>query len=815
MNEEALTVETLLQDVRYALRMLRKSPAFTAVAILTLALGIGANTAIFSVFDPLILRPLPIRDLDRLVKVSETRPAQGVEHNEVAVANYLDWRAQSNVFESLGAFAWWTVNLAGIENPERLQGFKVTPEFFPAMGMTPLMGRAFLPEEGVAGNDHEIILSYGCWQRRFGGDPQIIGKSLLLSDVSRTVVGVMPREFNYPPGGEMWAPLPMNPNSPGARQSHYLYVVGRLRPGVTVEAAQAQLGTIGQRLEKEYPKTNAGWGVGVVPLLNDVVRDYRPALVLLLASVGFLLLIACANVANLTLAKAAARRRELTLRATLGAGRGRLARQLLTESVLLGMCGGALGVGFALVGVALLPGLFPSSFLQSIPGAEKIGVNLPALGFTFLLSLGTGMVFGIAPALRASNPDLHGSLKQAAVQSGGSARQNRVRGGLVTGEISLAVVLLAGAGLMVRSFVGLLDVNPGFQTGHILTMEVSLSRARYPDEQKAAAFFAQLVERVRALPGVESAGAANIMPLEGENGTTGILIEGRPAPLPGQFHEVNYRSVTPGYLTTLGISMLRGRGITEQDTAGSPRVILLNQAAVERYFAGQDPVGMHVRFDEEGGTQPWMTVAGIVPDIRNELNRRAAPEVYVALAQNVEYSMYVSVRTAGDPAGIGAAVRAQVKSLDKDQPIAHLRTFEEARAQSVFNQRIPTLLLGIFAVLALTIASVGVYGLISFLVSQRSHEFGVRAALGAQKSDVFRLVIGEGARMVLLGLAIGLAAALALTRAMEGLLYGVSARDPWTYATIAALLAATGLLACYIPARRATRVDPLVALRYE
>jgi len=808
-------LETLLQDVCYALRMLRKSPVFAGVAVLTLALGIGATTAIFSVFDPLILRPLPLRDLDRLVKVSETRPAQGVEHNEAAVANYLDWRAQSDVFESLGAFAWWTVNLGGIETPERLQGFRVTPDFFTALGVKPVLGRVFLPEEAVPGKDHEIILSYGCWQRRFGGDPQIIGKTLLLSDVGRTVVGVMPRGFNYPPGGEMWAPLVLNPNSPGARQSHFLYVVGRLRPGATLGAAQAQLNTIAKRLEQQYPATNTGWGVGVVPLLDDVVREYRPALVLLLASVGFLLLIACANVANLTLARAAARKREFTLRATLGAGRGRLARQLLTESVVLGMCGGALGVVFALAGVALLPGLFPRDFMQFIPGAEKIGVDPRVLGFTFLISLATGIGFGIAPALRASSPSLQESLKQAAVQSGGSARHHRLRSALVTGEISLAVVLLAGAGLMVRSFVGLLDVNPGFQTGHILTMEVSLTRARYPDEQKAAQFFAQLVERVRALPGVESAGAANIMPLEGQNTTTGILIEGRPAPPPGQFHEVNYRSVTPGYLATLGISVMKGRGITEQDTAGSARVILLNHAAAERYFPGQDPLGRHVRFDDADATPSWMTVVGIVPDIRNELNRPAIPEVYVPHAQNVDYGMFVSVRTAGDPSSIGAAVREQVKGLDKDQPVAQMRTFDDVRAQSVFGERMPALLLGIFAALALAIASVGVYGVISFLVSQRSHEFGVRAALGAQKSDVFRLVIGEGARLVLLGLAIGLVAALALTRAMQSLLYGVSAHDPWTFAAITALLAGVALLACYLPARRATRVDPLVALRYE
>jgi putative ABC transport system permease protein len=795
--------------------MLAKSRGFTVVAVLTLALGIGANTAIFSVVDPLIIHPLPFKNLDRLVKIWETIPSRGVDQNEAALANYVDWRAQSDVFEHLGAYAWWTVNVAGIDIPERVQGFLVTPDLLPALSVNPVLGRLFLPEEEKPGKDHEVILSYGYWQRRFAADPRIVGKTLTLNGVTRTVVGVMPANFNFPPGGEMWAPYPVDATLPGARQAHFLLVVGRLKPGITREHAQAELNTIASRLEQQYPQTNTGRRVVLIPLVNDVVRQYRPALIVLLAAVGFLLLIACANVANLMLARAAARQRELAIRATLGAGRFRVARQLITESVLLGVFGGALGVVFAVWGVDLLPGLFPPEFVRFIPGADRIAVDLRALGFTFLLSLLTGVVFGLAPALQASKLDLNESLKEGAAQAGGAMRHHRLRNALVVAEISLALVLLIGTGLMARSFAQLLAVNPGFRTDHVLTMELLLPRAKYKENQQAVAFFQQLMERVRALPGVESAGATSNLPLGGSNQTTAILMEGQPAPPPGQMNEVNYRVITPGYFQTLRIPLLRGRGPADQDTASAPQVMVINQAAARQFWRDEDPVGMRVRFTVEGGSNPWMTVVGVVADVRNQLNEATKSEVYVAQAQDFSRSMVLTVRTQGDPLSAASAVRAQIESLDKDQPVAHIRSLDEIRSESVFTERVPAVLLAVFAVVALLLAGVGVYGVMSYVVAQRTHEIGIRVALGAQRIEVWKLVIGQGLRLAVIGIAIGLAGAFALTRVIASLLFRVSATDPLTFGGITLLLAGVALLACYVPARRAMRVDPMIALRYE
>jgi putative ABC transport system permease protein len=805
---------SLFQDLRYGIRMLSKSPGFAAVAILTLALGIGANTAIFSVVDPLIIHPLPFKNLDRLVKVWETIPSRGVDHNEMSLANFVDWRQQSDVFEHLGAYSWWNVNVSGIEVPERVQGFLVTPDVFTALGVNPILGRTFLPEEEKPGKNHVVMLSYGYWQLRFAGDPGIIGKTLTLNGISRTVVGVMPPNFNFPPGGEMWAPYPVDPNVPGARQAHFLLVVGRLKPGITRERAQAEMNTIAGRLEQQYPKTNTGWRVVLIPLASDVVRQYRPALLLLLAAVGFLLLIACANVANLMLARAASRRRELAIRATLGAGRLRVVRQLITESLMLGVLGGALGVVFAVWGVGLLPKLFPPEFTRFIPGADRMAVDLRALGFTFLLSLLTGTVFGLAPALRVSKLDLNETLKEGATQSGTGAGHHRLRNALVIAEISLALVLLIGTGLMAKSFVHLVEMNPGFRTDHVLTMELALPAAKYKEDQKAAAFYQQLLERIRALPGVQSAGATSNLPLSGTNQTDGILIEGRPAPPPGQINEVNYRVITPDYFQTIGVPVLAGRSVAEQDAATAPPVIILNQAATQRYWPGDDPVGKRIRFGD-GPTQPWITVIGVVANMRNDLSETPKAEIYVPFTQADSHFMVLTVRTAGDPLSIASAVRGEIAGLDRDQPVAHIQSYDEVRWQSLFTTRIPAVLLGVFAIAALLLAGVGVYGVMAYVVSQQTHEIGIRVALGAQRGDVMKLVIGQGLRLSGIGLAIGLAGSLALTRVMASLLFGVSATDPATFVSITLLLAGVALLACYVPARRAMRVDPMVALRYE
>ena len=807
-------MSSLFQDLRYGIRMLSKSPGFATVAILTLALGIGANTAIFSIVDPLIIRPLPFQNLDRLVKVWETIPSQGVDRNEAAVANFTDWRDQNHVFEHLGAYAWWNANVSGIEVPERVQGFLVSPDLFAALGVTPVLGRTFLPEEEKPGKDHEVMLSYGYWQLRFAGDPRIIGKTLTLNAISRTVVGVMPANFNFPPGGEVWAPFAIDPKERQARQSHFLLVVGRLKPGVTREHAQAEMNTIANRLEQQYPKTNTGRRVVLIPLASDVVRQYRPALLVLLAAVGFLLLIACANVANLMLARSASRRRELAIRATLGAGRLRVVRQLITESIILGILGGALGVVFAVWGVGLLPKLFPPEFMRFIPGADRMTVDLRALGFTFLLSLLTGVIFGLAPALRVSRLDLNETLKEGAAQAGGTAGHHRLRNALVISEISLALVLLIGTGLMAKSFAHLLEMNPGFRTDHVLTMEMALPMAKYKEDQKAAAFYQQLLERVRALPGVQSAAATSNLPLDGTNSTAGILIEGRPAPLPGHINEVNFRVITPGYFQTVGVPLLEGRSVADQDSATAPPVLVVNQGAAQRYWPGEDPVGKRIGFGE-GPKDPWLTVIGVAANVRNDLTEMPKDEIYLPYTQSDSHFMVLTVRTAGEPLSIASAVRSEIAGIDPDQPVSHVQSFDDVRWQALFTARVPAVLLGIFAAAALILAGVGVYGVMAYVVSQQTHELGIRMALGAQRSDVMKLVLGQGLRLSAIGLSIGLAGSLALTRVMASLLYGVSATDPATFLSITALLAGVALLACYVPARRAMRVDPMVALRYE
>jgi putative ABC transport system permease protein len=807
-------LETLFQDIRFGLRMLRKYPGFTTVAVLTLAIGIGATSAIFSVVDPLLIHPLPFQRMDQLVKVWESIPSRGVERNEVAQANYTDWRAQNDVFDHLGFYYWWTVNVSGIEVPERVQGFLVSPDLFPALGVNPVLGRWFLPEEEQPGKDREVILSYGYWQRRYGADPKIVGRVLTLNGLSRTVVGVMPPNFNFPTGGEMWAPYPMDLARAGARQAHSLLVVGRLKPGVTLERAANQLNTIAAQLEKQFPNTNTGRRVVVVPLVEDTVRDYRSALLVLLAAVGFLLLIACTNVANLMLLRAAARQKELAIRAALGAARTRVVRQLLTESLLLAILGGILGTVFAIGAVALLPRLFPAEFIHGIPGADILGVNLRALGFTFLLSMFTGTLFGLAPALQGSKPNVVGSLNERDAQGSGGVRRHHLRNALVVAEVSLALVLLIGTGLMARSLVRLLDVNPGFRTDHILTMRILLPFASYKDPQKPAAFFQQLLERVEALPGVQAAGAVNHLPLAGSNQTTGILIQGRP-PLPtGAMNEVNFRSATPDYFRAMGVTLLAGRAFSAQDVSTAPPVAILNKAAAQHFFPNEEPVGKQVRFDE-GNNTPWMTVVGVIGNVQHMLSAASKDEIYVPQAQDDSRAMALAVRTSGDPLALALAVRDQVLALDKNQPVYDIRTLEQVQMTSIFLQRVSATLLGVFAVVALFLAGVGIYGVMSNSVKQRTHEIGVHIALGAQPSNVLRLIIGRGLKLIIAGLVVGLLGAFALTQVLSTLLFNVKPTDPATFAGVSALLTVVALLACYLPARRATKVDPVIALRHE
>jgi putative ABC transport system permease protein len=807
-------MQTFLQDLRYGVRVLVKRPGYAAVAVVALALGIGVNTTIFSVVNALLMKPLPFNDLDRIVAVWERMPSQGVDRNETAPANFADWRAESRSFEQMGVYTGWAANLTGVDTPERVQGYRVTAGLFDALGVRPLYGRNFTAAEEERGKDAVAILGHSFWRRRFGGDPSIVGRTIQLNGVAREVVGVMPPELNFPRGGEVFAPLALTPQQAANRGAHYLLTVARLKPGVTLAQAQAEMDGIAARLAEKYPNTNTGRGVVVNTLLGDTVLHYRPALLVLMAAVGFVLLIACANVANLLLARAAGRQKELAVRAALGASRLRVVRQLLTESLILSVVGGGCGVLIAFWASDLIRSSIPAEFVSFIPGWARIGVDARALGFTLGLSVLTGLLFGLAPALQASRPDLNATLKEGGKASGAVGGQ-RLRGALIVAEVALSFVLLIGTGLMVKSFLGLVTADPGFDSEGVLAMELALPAAKYNDAARRADFYRQLVARLEAVPGVEAAGVVNHLPLGGSNSSTSFLLEGQPEPPPGRENEARYRVCSPRYFETLGMRLAAGRAFTEQDAANAPPVVIVNRTLARRYWPGEDPLGKRIRETGDPARNPWMQVVGVVGDVKHEMNQEVTPEFYVPHAQRPAGEMNLVVRTKGEPVALAATVRNEVLVLDKDQPVYRTRPMTQVRAESLMLQRFAAVALGVFALIALALAGVGLYGVMSYTVSQRTHEIGVRMALGARGADVLRLVVGQGMKLALIGLGIGLAGSLALTRAIAGLLYGVSATDPATFTLIALVLAGVALLACYVPARRATKVDPMVALRCE
>ena len=806
-------MENLFKDIRFAMRGLLKRPGFTAIAVVTLALGIGANTAIFSTINALLLKPLPFPELDRIVALWDTVPSRGVERNEVTVANYLDWRAQNNTFEQLAIYRWWSTNLTGADTPERVQGFQVTANFLDAVGVKPVMGRNFSEEENQPGKDGVAILTYSLWQRRFGADPNIVNKTIATNGVTRTVIGVMPPEFNFPKGAEIYSPIAITPELSRSRDNHSYLGVGRLKPGVSVQAAAADLGRIATQLEKQYPETNTGRGVVVYPILQDTVRMYATALWIMMAAVGFVLLIGCANVANLMLARAAGRQREIALRAALGASRFRIIRQLLTESVLLGIAGGALGILIGYWGVDLIRTASPGEAARYAPGWNHMGINFPVLVFTTLLSMLSGVLFGLAPALQLSKPDLNNALKEGGRQATSSS--HRLRGLLVVAEVALSLVLLASAGLLIRSFIQLLKTDPGFNPDRLLTMNLVLPTAKYKEEPQRAAFYSDLLQRVNQLPGVTSAAIVNHLPLGGSNSSTSFLVEGVPDPPPGQEFDGRYRVCSPGYFQTMGISVLKGRSFTDQDKAGAPHVIIVNETLARKYWPNDDPIGKRMRYTGPLEQNPWMQVVGVVQDVKHELNLAVTPDFYVPHAQDSWSSMVLVARTKVEPAAMAAPVRQELWSIDKDQPVFDVRTMGEVRAISLALYSFSSVMLGIFAVLALLLAAIGIYGVMAYAVTQRTHEIGIRMALGARASDVLKLVVRNGMGLALIGVVLGLAGSWALTRFISSLLVGTSATDVWTLSIVSLSLLSVALLACYIPARRATRVDPLVALRYE
>ena len=806
-------MDAFLNDIRYAIRNLVKRPAFTIIAVVTLGIGIGANTAIFSSIYSLLLKPLAFPELDRVVAIWDKNPSRGVRHNEVAMANYLDWQAQTQSFEHLALYAWFSANLTAGEKPERVQGFAVTANFLDVTGVKPIVGRNFTPEENQPGKSEIAIISYSLWQRRFGGDPNILNQTITINNFPCVIVGVMPEHFNYPKGGEVYAPFELTPSITSNRTMHGYYVIGRLKPGASIESAQAEIDNVNARLEKQYPETNTGLGATVYSLVDDMVRAYDKPIWITMAFVGFVLLIACANIANLMLARASGRHKEIALRAALGANRWRIIRQLLTESLIVALIGGAFGVLLGFWGIDALRWSNPGDAAQFAAGWYQLGINVPVLLFTLGLSIFCGLIFGLAPALQVSKPNLIGALKEGARQVSGSS--HRLRSSLVVFEVALSLVLLVGAGLSVRSFLSLVKTSPGFNADNVMTMRLLLPRAKYKDETLRAAFYSELLQRVKTTPGVESAAFVNYLPLGGSNSSDYYLVEGEAVPQPGNENEGRYRVATPDYFQTMRIPIVSGRAFTEQDKDGAPPVVIVNETLARQHWPGQDAVGKRIRIDGPPEKNPWLQVVGVIADVKHELNLPVTPEYYLPHAQDSWSSMVLVARTNVDPTSLAAAFRQQVWSIDKDQPVYDVQSMNEVWSLAASMYTFSSITLGFFAAVALLLASLGIYGVMAFAVTQRTQEIGIRIALGASTPDVLKLVVKHGMRLALFGIVIGLAGAWGLTRFMTGILVGVQPTDLLTFVVVSGCLLIAALLACYLPARRATKVDPLVALRYE
>jgi putative ABC transport system permease protein len=809
-------MQTILQDLRYGARMLWKNPGFALIAVITLALGIGANTAIFSVVNAVLLQDLPYRDADRLVMVWEHNRPRNRQMNVVNAGNYSDWRAQNGVFEDMAAFADNRSVLTGDGEPEEVATQLATPNLFSVLGVNAIAGRTFTPDDGKPDQPRAVMLGYGFWQRRFGGDPEVIGRKIFLNRNAAIIVGVLPPDFSWfiKPGSltgnaaEIWSAFALT-NEMLRREGRFLSVVARLKPGVALERAQVEMRDIGARLESQYKEFNTGWGVNVVLLRRQLTGEIRTPLLVLFAAVAFVLLIAGANVANLMLARAATRQREIVVRCALGAGRGRIVRQLLVESLLVALLGGTAGLLLAWFGVDALVSLSPPDLMN----LQGVKISVPVLLFTFGVSLMTGIVFGLAPAFEASRLNLSDALKEGRGTLGGTSSR-RLRNVFVVSEVALALVLLAGAGLLIRSFARLQGVDPGFDARQVLTMRVALPGAKYPEEHQRVDFFKRAIEKMRTLPGVESAGAISFLPFAAPPAGTGFHIEGKPRQPAGQGHVTRVAVTDAHYFEAMRIPIRRGRLFTVQEATTMRHVVVINEALARRYFPGEDPLGKRLTIDMKDENLPC-EIIGVVGDVRHEtLDAPAEPMSYWPHPELVYTNMTLVVRARGDASGLAAPAHQVIRSLDGEQPVADV-TMEGWLGRSLARARFSALLLVIFAGVASMLAGIGIYGVISYATTQRAHEIGLRMALGAQRRDVYQLIIGQGMKLTLAGVLIGLGGALALTQLIKTLLFGVGAKDPLTFGAIAVFMIVMALVACWIPARRATKVDPMVALRVE
>ena len=815
---------SLPYDLRYSARSLLKHPGFVITIILILALGIGANTAIFSVVNAVLIRPLPYEAPERICMIWETNQSKNIKRSIVSPANFLDWKEQNHVFDSLAAFRFWFFTVTGGGNPQRYQGARVSASFFPLLGIQPALGRNFQPEEEQVGRDHVVILDHGVWQTRFGGDQNVLGQSMVIDGEPFTIIGVLPASFRFTRvlNGELvlWMPMAFKQEQL-TREDHSIITYARLKPGVTLSQAQEEMNSITQRLAEAYPKTNAGWGAQVNNLQDQAIQPIKPTLLILLVVVGFVLLIACANIANLLLARTTARQKDIAIHLALGSSQFRLIRLLLVESLMLSLAGGVAGLVLAYWGINVLDAILPEN---KVPHLERFGLDLKVLGFTLVISVIVGVIVGLIPGLRAHRFNLSDTLKEGGRSGSETAGGRRLRNVLVVLEVALTVPLLISAALMLKSSFLLQNINRGIDLKNVLTMQTSLPKAKYSTPQQTAAFYHQVLQRIQVEPGVQSVSAVNFIPLTNLGDATAVTIEGGAPPPPGEKLTVSYRVIDQNYFSTLAIPLLRGRQFTDQDNNETHGTVIINQTMARRYWPNEDALGKRLQPQFPPAKLPWrpessnawLDIVGVVADVKDDTTSdETVPEMYLPYLQNPSSLMNFLVRSTGDPLRLAQSVRAQVLAVDGDQPVYNIKTMEDVLGEAVAEPWVVTSLLSTFASIALVLAAIGVYGVIAYSVVQRKHEIGVRMALGARKRHVLKLIVGHGLKLILIGVVIGLVAAFAATRVISNQLYGVTATDPTIFAFVSLLLVAVAVLASYLPARRALEIDPIIALRNE